>query len=308
MKNTRANEIMNKMTAFENSKFTREEMLNELFKLQTEMANITFGEAFSEGRKFYDIANHYSDMNRENGRVSMEKMAEFRKECSEATDLIRGLISGRKGENRTFEKLNYLISAHGLRKNIEIGNENLKTEIDALVVTEKAAFIIEVKNTKRDIFIDENGQYFRTGEYLNWDSDIGSKLALREAFVRNVAEKAGIDNLKIVKIVVFTDNRIRVQNRCRSIVTCFLNQLTSVIDAYKGEKCIALNDIDSLMKSIDEMTTITRYAPRFDFEKFKVDFSEIVAAMDYPEDDEIKTIGWKTWREFFSSLTLGRAS
>ena len=195
MKNTKVNEIMNKMPAFENSKFTRAEMLNEILKLQNQMAIISFGEAHSEGKRFYDIANHYSDMNRENGRVSTEKMMAFRKECCEATDCIRAEISGRKGESRTFEKLNYLISAHSLRKNIDIGNENQKTEIDVLVVTEKAAFIIEVKNTKRDVFIDENGQYFRTGEYLNWDSDIGSKLALREAFVRDVAEKAGIKRL-----------------------------------------------------------------------------------------------------------------
>lgn len=308
MTNARVNEIKNRMTAFENDKFTREEMLNEVFKLQNEMAVITFGEALSEGKRFYDIANHYSDMNREAERISTEKMIAFRRECSEATDCIRAEISGRKGESRTFEKLNYLISAHSLRKNIEIGNENLKTEIDALVVTEKAAFIIEVKNTKRDIFIDENGQYFRTGEFLKWDSDIGSKLALRETFVRTVAEKSGIHNLKIVKVVVFTDNRIRVQNRCKSIVTCFLNQLTSIVDAYKGEKCITIREIDSLMESIDEMTTITRYAPRFDFDKFKSDFAEIVAEMSAPEEPEVKIISWKAWKDFFSSISLRKVS
>ena len=62
------------------------------------------------------------------------------------------------------------------------------------------------------------------------------------------------------------------------------------------------------MGSVDEMTIVTRYAPRFDFEKFKSDFAEIVAAMESPEETEIKAISWRTWKEFFSALTFRRAS
>ena len=131
---------------------------------------------------------------------------------------------------------------------------------------------------------------------------------MREGFVRKVAEKAGINNLKIVKIVVFTDNRIKVQNRCRSITTCFLNQLTTIIDAYKGEKSITLKEIDSLMESVDEMTTITRYAPRFDFEKFKEDFAEMVTAMEYKNEKEAKKTWITTWREFVSSISHKRVA
>lgn len=290
-------EIMNRMTAFEEGKYTRVEMINEFFKLQNEMAAIVFGDAQAEGKRFYDISDHFADMNRVNRRIPIQKIEELRKECGAATNCIRAEISGRKGENKAFYKLNLLKSEHRIRKNVEIGDGTKKTEIDALIVTEKAAFIIEVKNPKRDIFIDEAGNYYKTGEFLKLDCDLGNKLEMREEFVRKAAEKSGIKNLKVVKIVVFTDNRISIQNKFKSIKTCFLSNLTSIVDTYEGEKVITLNEMDSLMESVDEMTTDSKYAPAIDINKFKADFAEIVTAM------ENKKTWITTWRELVSSIS-----
>ena len=310
MKNDRAKEIMDRMTAFENDKYTREELLNETFKLQSEMATITFGGCQAEGKRFYDISDYYTEMNNSRNVVSNETIERFRKECGEATNCIRGIISGMKGENKTFYKLNDLVSIHSIRKNIEIDNGSAKTEIDALVVTEKAAFIIEVKNTKRDVFIDTDGQYYRTGEFLRWDSNLGSKLSFREAYVRKMAEKSGIDNIKVVKIVVFTDNRISVQNKCQDITTCFLSQLTSLIDTYQGENIITLSEIDNFMKQIDSIRTVTRYEPNFDVQAFKRDFAEIASAMSYQEDPkaENRTFWWKSVFSAFAKGGLAAAA
>ena len=310
MKKTRTTEIMNRMTAFANDKYTKDEMANELFKLQNEMAAIAFGEALTEGKWFFDILDHYVGLNGEQNKVTDEQIDTFRKECIAATNSLRGLASGQKGEKKTMYKLRTLRSDYRIEKNIELGNDETKTEIDALVVTEKAAFIIEVKNTKRDIFIDENGQYYRTGEFLKWDSDLGYKLTLREEYVRAAAERAGFSDLKIEKIVVFTDSRISVQNKCKSFRTCFLNQLTSLIDNYSGEKMIMLQQAELLLEGLRKEVTITRYDPEFDVQKFKSDFAEIVATLDYPEKPEIatKVVWWKNLRALVSALTLRRAA
>lgn len=301
-------EIINKMTAFKEEKYTRVEMINELFKLQDEMTAIAFGGTQVDARRFYDISDHFADLNRVNRKIPIKKIEEFRKECGEATNCIRAEISGRKGENKTFYKLNLLKSEHQIRKNVEIGDGTKRTEIDALIVTEKAAFIIEVKNSKRDIFIDEHGQYYRTGEFLKWDCDLGKKLEMREEFVRKAAEKSGIQNLKVVKIVVFTDNRMKVQNKYKSIKTCFLSNLTSIIDTYDGEKMLTLNEMDSLMKSVDEITTNTKYAPSIDIQKFKKDFAEIVTAMDNRKAKVNKLIWLKNWRTIVSSITARKVA
>ena len=303
MKAARINEIKNNMTAFTNTTFTRDELLEEMIKLQNEMATITFGED-AEGKRFYEIARHYSEVNATKNHIADELVEKVGKKCNEISNLIRADISGRKGEGKAFSRLQYLLSQHGLRKNIEISNGDKKTEIDALVVTEKAAFIIEVKNTKRDIFIDAEGQYYRTGEFLKWDSNIGAKLNLREAFVREAAEKAGIKNLRIVKVVVFTDNRIRVQNKCLDIRTCFLNQLTSVIDTFRGNKVLSINDIESLLNVVDEMETKSSYEVKFDVESFKTEFAEMVATLEGYTDEEAKVtiLDWQRTKKVISNF------
>lgn len=297
MKSARVNEIMRGLTAFEKETYTRDEIISEYFKLQEEMATIAFGSSESEGKRFYDIARFYTEMNHTKNNIADEQISAIWKDSKLATNRIRAEVSGRKGENRTFNKLNYLLSNHRIRKNIEISDGLQKTEIDALVVTEKAAFIIEVKNTRRDIFIDENGQYYRTGEFLTWDSDLGAKLALREELVRRAAKKSGIDNIKVERIVVFTDNRHEVHNKCTSIRTCFLNQLTTVIDTYKAPKSMTDSEMDLLVAQMDSITSVTEYAPNFDVKQMKEDFADLVATL---EVEEVKT-NW--WREAFKKVS-----
>ncbi len=307
MKDSRVDEIKNRMTAFEERKYTREEVLNEMFKLQEEMAIIAFGENQAEGKRFYDIVRHYGEKNDLNNKIAGQVMDDFRKEGREASNFTKGIISGRKGENKVAYKLNFLLSSNEIKNNIEIADGENRTEIDTLVITEKAAFIIEVKNTKRDVFIDEAGKYYRTGKYLQMDSNIGKKLELREKFVRQVAEQIGIKDLKIEKVVVFTDNHIKVMNRFRGIRTCFLSQLTSVIDTYQGEKIITLAEIKELMKIIDSSEMKASYVPDFDAEKFKNDFAQLVSILDYQEYSSNRR-WWKSWKALVTSIAFRKVA
>lgn len=71
--------------------------------------------------------------------------------------------------------------------------------MDAVVITPKCVTIIEVKNTSRNIFIDEEGNYFRTGEFLKWDCNIAEKMSLKEKLLRKVLSEAEMGHLQIKK-------------------------------------------------------------------------------------------------------------
>ena len=49
---------------------------------------------------------------------------------------------------------------------------------------------------------------------------------------------AGIetDDMEVIRIVVFTDNRISVRNCYKGAKTCFLSQLSYIIDGYEGQE------------------------------------------------------------------------
>ena len=77
-------------------------------------------------------------------------------------------------------------------RNIEFEFDGKRTEIDAVVFTHKAIFIIEIKNSKKNIFIDEDGGFYRTGYSMHYDCNIADKMSEREAMLRKALDKVGL--------------------------------------------------------------------------------------------------------------------
>ena len=75
-----------------------------------------------------------------------------------------------------------------------LSEEDQRTEIDAVLIGHKGAFIIEVKNTKRNIFIDHDGSYYRTGQYLRFDSNIAERLHSKEELLKRALSNAIFTN------------------------------------------------------------------------------------------------------------------
>ena len=114
-------------------------------------------------------------------------------------------------------------------KNLEICEDEYHTEIDGLVLTSAGITIIEVKNSSKNIYIDEKGNYYRTGSYNKLDCNIADKMRVREQAVRDILEKAGFENVKISSVVFFTNVMIEVINRCESYNTVFVGQFVNFL-------------------------------------------------------------------------------
>ncbi len=175
-------------------------------------------------------------------------------------------------------------------KNVELQDEINRSELDAVVITPKCVTIIEVKNTSRNIFIDEEGNYFRTGEFLKWDCNIAEKMSLKEKLLRKVLSEAEMGHLQIKSILVFTNNHIEVQNKYTQIRTCFINQLVHIIDSFMLEDVLTERDMDIVRSVIDEATSKEAYPVEFDFQQYKMDFASILATFELAklEQDEIQ--------------------
>ncbi len=88
---------------------------------------------------------------RKNG-IATELLEVLREDCKMFSNLIRTEISGDWRENKVFNRLSGLKGKHTILRNIELSNEHGRTELDMVVLTEKIQVIVEVKNTKKDIF------------------------------------------------------------------------------------------------------------------------------------------------------------
>ncbi len=234
MENTRAKEIVTNISSFTKDVYQKSEVLPELFHLQEEIVKATFPEEDCETLKLYDVERYFSKENESLGNIADKELAAFKQSSKIVCNKIKAEISGNKGESKAFRFLECLTGKNLILKNVELQHDDERSEIDAVVFTPKAIFIIEVKNTSRDVFIDDEGNYYRTGEFLRLDSNILAKMNTKEALLRSAIASNDSMHLEIKQIVVFTNNRIQVQNRCKALQTTFLSQLPYLISEYSN--------------------------------------------------------------------------
>ena len=281
-KERRFDEMMSAMTAFSKDRYQKSELLNEMFALQQEIVDLTFAdeETHKTSLRIWDVEKYLSSLNQECGNVADKELQKFEEESKAFCNLIKAEISGNRGEARAFRKLEYIRSKNILLKNVELSDGERRTELDVIVITPSAITIVEIKNTSKNIFIDENGDYYRTGEYLKWDCNIADKMDLKKELLRKVLGDSG-KNIQIRSIVVFTDNRIEIQNKYTDIRTCFVSQLSYIIDGIRSCHNLTEEEMGRLEEQIRHAECRESYPFEFDVAQYKRDFATLLITLEY---------------------------
>ena len=294
MKTKRIEKLVSGMTSFSKKHYHKSELLNEMFALQAEIVEAAFSEehAATADLRIWDVERHLEQLNEGCGHVADEELQRFKDESKVLCNMIKAEISGNRGEYKAFKTLEYLRSQNRVLRNVELQDGANRSELDAVVITPKCLTIVEVKNTSKNIFIDEEGNYYRTGEFLKWDCNIAEKMALKEELLRITLKKAGIVHVQIRSVVVFTNNRIEVQNKYSQIRTCFVSQLAYIIDGFRMEDTITEIEMDAIQVIIEAATNKESYPFDFDVLQYKVDFATLLATLEFEkakleEADEI---------------------
>ena len=282
MKANKVNEIMNGFTAFTKTAYYNGEELTELFKLQEEIVRFAFNgsEADCENLKIWDVERLLEKMNEDCNGAADAELKKFEEDCKDLCNMIKGIISGSRGEAKAFRILEGIRSHKRILKNVELNRNSISTELDAIVITKGGAYIVEVKNTVKDIFIDAEGNYYRTGEYLRWDSNIGAKMTLREELLRSILIRAGYEEIPVKGVVVFTNDRIEVRNCCSKFTTCFLSQLPYIIGANTNQVFLSESDIEKIVAGIESERCRDAYPVKYDAERIKRDFAEVMVKLE----------------------------
>lgn len=284
-------ELVNSIKSFQKTKYCKADIESELRALQKELLSLVFDEEhiLNANLKIWDAFNQLSAENEEKNWIATDLLEVLREDCKKFSNLIRAEISGNWGENQVFNRLTGLKGPHAILRNIELSNGVRKTELDFVVFTEKAQVIVEVKNTKKDVFIDETGAYYRQGEYQSFDCNIKEKMNYREKLLHTMlldALKERGKEANIIKLVVFTNNRIELRNKCDDLVTCFLGELPYLIDDQKGEVLYTEEDIAAFAEVISDSAELNEYEYEMDMQKFKEDFARVLVTLENYEEQQ----------------------
>ncbi len=279
----RIEEIKNNMKSFGKELFSKEELLPELLALQTDLVSATFnGDHAEKGKlRILDVEKHLESLNAECGNIADEQLEKFKQDCKVICNTIKGEKSGLSGEQKAFKSLDTLRCKHKILKNIEFTLGDHRTELDAIVLTEKAAFIIEVKNTMKNIVIDERGNYCRVrDDALIFDKNIGEKMNEKEYLLREAFKTAGLDNIEIASLVVFTNSSVNVDNKYPYIKTCYLSDMPHIIGGYNKQRVYSDENIDQMVDAIESGKCHEAYPTPIDMKEFKNDFATLMVTLE----------------------------
>ena len=276
------NEVLSTMKSFTKDCYERRELLDEMFSLQEEMVNLTFSREHADNGKLriWDIERHFEQLSKNNGDVARDLLERFKTESKDFCNLIKAEVSGNKGEARAFRALDSIKSPNRILKNVELKDGDLRGELDAVVITPKAITIVEVKNTAREIFIDESGNYYKIGQFLKLHCNISDKMFEKKTLLGKALAELDVDKIPVNCILVFTDNSIEVQNKNASVKTCFVSQLPYLIDDMKSEVTISEDLMDAIAKTISAHEQKEVYPIKFDIGQYKRDFAELLATLE----------------------------
>lgn len=290
MNEQRVNEIISQITAFSKDIYTRSEFLPELLKLQKELIDLTFNAEHAENGdlRLWDVERHLRKMNDERGHVADDELVKFVQSSKVVCNNISAEFSGNAGEQKVFRTLENLSCQNGVLHNVELEFDGRRTEIDAIVFTNHAIFIIEIKNSKKDIFIDEDGEFYRTGHSMHHDCNIADKMDEREALLRKALERVGLDFLKIFRIVTFTNPRIDVENKYHYIKVCGSNYLPTFIEKFTSNQWYTYEDICTMMAAINEVKCPDEYQMTIDMNDYKKDFATLMAKLEAAEEADLE--------------------
>lgn len=290
-KETRIKEIISEMKSFSKPVYYKQERLPEYLELQKELIILTFNDSHAENGKLriWDVEKHLEKLNKECGHIADKELEEFMEDSKFICNEIRAELSGNAGEYKTFRSLEMLRCKNKIMKNIELKSGDHRTEIDAIVFTEKAVFIIEVKNSQRDIVIDERGNFCRVSNTISLDCNIGEKMNDKVYLLGEALKSAGYSNANIVSLVVFTNSTMHVENKYEYITTCFLGNLPHIIERYEGKPIYNDSCISAMMESVSNAECKEAYPLGIDINQYKYRFANLMATLEEASEKRSET-------------------
>ena len=279
--------IINNLTAFNKKAYKKKDMLKELLKIEKQMVR-ELPELSTEysSPNIHNAVNYFKAMNDRLDNVCDAELEEFTKLTCDYNNRVAVEISGIEGEKRASKSLETIKRPCRLLKNVELKFEGHITEIDILAITNSGIFIIEVKNSTKDIIIDEKGNYHRiskNGDHI-FDKNIGVQMNEKEYILRNVLKKAGYDNIAIQSLVVFTNSEINVVNNYPYIKECSLNTLPHIIEEYQGLEQYAIQKIFKLMDVIVKAQSKDLWPVRMNISAYKTAFATLLVKLQMAEE------------------------
>ncbi|MGN1219000.1 MAG: nuclease-related domain-containing protein [Phocaeicola sp.] len=199
-------------------------------------------------------------------------------------------MSGIRGEQLVARTLEHISRPEAkVYRNVYVTNGIDETELDAVVVTNEGIIILEVKKTKDDLTITEEGRLIHSGDECYEKKPLGEKMGLKRRLLREVLEKTFADEGVLVPVfvdsyIVFStprDVRIRVNDNYHQEKWCFRTGVNSRIDNYYGSAKYSDSQLEQINERIAELeSNMKRFQLSVDFDTVRYDLANAIITLE----------------------------
>lgn len=271
------------------TQLTHEDYMNELLAFQDLLASIVINDGESHRTEEIIV-----ELNNKARAKQVEKDPQVRKGIAALRQINKEIsisIAGKHGEDRVARVLEFITRPSCKYRNIYITDGERETELDNLILTENGLIILEVKNVKTDITINENGRILYDNQCFH-DISLCEKMQLKRELLKaeiekRMAEKGLSIPVTIDSYIVFSTQRgvrIKVNDLCKKEKHCFKGSLPFIIDAYRSNEYLTDEEMASLDSIINEMETQKKcFDVKLDFNQIRSDIGGALdTCMDHP--------------------------
>lgn len=286
-KEIRIQEILSSIKTFGKDMYSSMELLREYSDLEKELVKLTFSEKHSAfGKlKLSDVEKHLDDMNDECGHSADDETERFRNSCSWLRDLTETVRKEKTSESlKALNNLYMLRVKKQILKELKIRSEDRLTEIDAVVFTEKAVFMIELIQNGSKVTIDENGSIDSN------KCNIAEIMREKEQILRDVLSRSDCSYFNIVTLAVFANSRSKVCCNCDEINYSFITNLKYTIEKYSG--CPVYNGkmISDMAETVLSASETVQYSVKDEISLLKQNFAETMAVLEKASEKRAEAV------------------
>ncbi len=137
--------------------YTNAEILDRLKSLEGLLLERVFETSYSESLRTYDLIDHLRSKARDLGLEGEDTYAALIRDLEKLSSTIGGLINGKRGELLAAKSLKCLRGDSLLLSNIALPNGDSFEEYDQVLIARSGVYVIEVKNYRNDVVIDDGG-------------------------------------------------------------------------------------------------------------------------------------------------------
>ena len=302
MKRT-ANEIVKEMEntgIMMNNEHTFNEYVQEACAFQSMICKMIAGDAYHEKMRVDEALFIMESTARKvelrsapavhNGVMTMKKLEKE----------MAILMSGAKGEHLVSRTLEFLNRPNTqIFRNVYISDGCEETELDAIVLTDAGAIILEVKKVKNDLTLTEDGRMVFAGDECFDKMPLGEKMALKRRLLKKRLEKLIADKgldipVYVDSFIVFSAPKgqyIRIDDRFRREKHCFRTGLNKKIENYLGCAYYKADQLTQLGEILSAMeTNVKRFETKLNYDEVRHSLAEALAVLENAQSEQTLSI------------------